>query len=44
MTWAGVDGHVAYRTSSISDDAEDELRGALEVALGFKAAASAAII
>jgi 2,4-dichlorophenol 6-monooxygenase len=38
------DGHVAFRATSISGDVEDELRGALEVALGFKAAASAPLV
>jgi 2,4-dichlorophenol 6-monooxygenase len=38
------DGHVAFRATSISGDTEDELRGALEVALGFKAAASPPLV
>lgn len=38
------DGHVAFRATSISGDVENELRGALEVALGFKAAASEALV
>ncbi len=38
------DGHVAYRATSISGDTEDELRGALEVALGFKAGASTTLV
>jgi 2,4-dichlorophenol 6-monooxygenase len=38
------DGHVAFRATSISGDVENELRGALEVALGFKAAASEPLV
>lgn len=38
------DGHVAFRATSISGDAEDELRRALEVALGIKAAGAAPLV
>ena len=38
------DGHVAFRATSISDDAEDELRRALEVALGITAADPAPLV